>query len=223
MGVVKSLIELDMPVDMVGGTSMGACIGAMICQARDYRQVEEMSSKLFKALSKSWQQITDVTIPFTSMLTGSHFNNIIRSVLGEHMIEDLWIPFFCISTDLSENRMRVHQNGPLWPYVRASMTLSGYFPPICEPHEGNLLVDGGYLNNLPADVMKSLGAKTVIAVDVSSEVVSNFSNYGYSLSGWWIMWKKWLPFTGKVNIPSMGDIQRALAFVASVQQRVQDL
>ena len=218
VGVIKSLIELDMPVDMVGGTSMGACIGAMICQARDYRQVEEMSSKLFKALSKSWQQITDVTIPFTSMLTGSHFNNIIRSVLGEHMIEDLWIPFFCISTDLSENRMRVHQNGPLWPYVRASMTLSGYFPPICEPHEGNLLVDGGYLNNLPADVMKSLGAKTVIAVDVSSEVVSNFSNYGYSLSGWWIMWKKWLPFTGKVNIPSMGDIQRALAFVASVQQ-----
>ena len=218
VGVIKSLIELDMPVDMVGGTSMGACVGAMICQARDYRQVEEMSNKLFKALSKPWQQITDITIPFTSLLTGSYLNNVIRSVLGEHMIEDLWIPFFCISTDLSENRMRVHQNGPLWPYVRASMTLSGYFPPICEPHEGNLLVDGGYLNNLPADVMKSLGAKTVIAVDVSSEVMSNFSNYGYSLSGWWIMWKKWLPFTGKVNIPSMGDIQRALAFVASVQQ-----
>ncbi|KAI6653531.1 Neuropathy target esterase [Oopsacas minuta] len=218
VGVIKALMESDIPIDIVGGTSMGACIGAMLCQARDYRQVEEMSSDLFKSLSKHWRQITDVTIPFTSVLTGSHFNNIIRTALGDHMIEDLWIPFFCITTDISENRMRVHQNGPLWPYVRASMTLTGYFPPICEPHEGNLLVDGGYLNNLPADVIKILGAKTVIAVDVSSEVVNNFTNYGYSLSGWWILWKKWVPFTGKINIPSMGDIQRGLTFVASVQQ-----
>ena len=218
VGIMKMLTESEIPIDIIGGTSMGACIGAMICQARDHKQVEELSSKLFKALSSHWRQITDFTVPFTSMMTGAHFNNAIRSVLGDHMMEDLWIPFFCITTDLSENRMRVHQNGPLWPYVRASMTISGYFPPICEPQEGNLLVDGGYLNNLPADVMKALGAKTVLAVDVSSEVVSNFTNYGYNLNGWWILWKKWVPFTGKINIPSMGDIQRALAFVASVQQ-----
>ena len=218
VGVLKALAESEIPVDIIGGTSMGACIGAIICQARDHKQVEEMACNLFKAMASPWRQILDITIPFTSMLTGAHFNNVLRNVLGDHMIEDLWIPFFCVSTDLTENRMRVHQNGPLWPYVRASMTLAGYFPPICEPQEGNLLVDGGYLNNLPADVAKVLGAKTVLSVDVSGEVVSDFSNYGYHLNGWWVMWKKWVPFTGKVNIPSMGEIQRALAYVASVQQ-----
>lgn len=50
--------------------------------------------------------------------------------------------------------MRVHRSGPLWAYVRASMSLAGYLPPLCDPQDGHLLLDGGYVNNLPADVMK---------------------------------------------------------------------
>ena len=60
--------------------------------------------------------------------------------------------------------MEIHQTGYLWRYVRASMSLSGYLPPLCD--HGNMLLDGGYMNNLPADIMKSFGASTIIAVDV---------------------------------------------------------
>jgi lysophospholipid hydrolase len=57
------------------------------------------------------------------------------------------------------------------------MSLSGYLPPLCD--NGNMLLDGGYLNNLPTDVMKSLGARTIIAVDVGSNEKTLDVNYGY--------------------------------------------
>ncbi|CAM4679377.1 unnamed protein product [Caretta caretta] len=73
--------------------------------------------------------------------------------------------------------------GSLWRYVRASMTLSGYLPPLCDPKDGNLLMDGGYTNNLPADIARTMGAKTVVAIDVGSQDETDLCNYGDSLSG----------------------------------------
>ena len=60
--------------------------------------------------------------------------------------------------------MEVHTIGYMWRYIRASMSLSGYLPPLCD--NGNMLLDGGYMNNLPADIIRSQGASTIIAVDV---------------------------------------------------------
>lgn len=91
-------------------------------------------------------------------------------MFGDCQIEDLWIPYFCITTDLTASKMRVHTHGSLWRYVRSSMSLSGYLPPLCDPADGHLLLDGGYVNNLPADVMKvlvsvmSLHAGTTVTV-----------------------------------------------------------
>lgn len=58
-----------------------------------------------------------------------------------------------MTTDLNTSRPRVHQSGMVWPYVRASMSLAGYLPPLCDPEDGHLLVDGGYVNNLPGTVV----------------------------------------------------------------------
>ena len=66
-----------------------------------------------------------------------------------HPLQDLWIPYFCITTDITESKMRVHTSGSLWRYVRSSMSLSGFLPPLCDPVDGHLLLDGGYVNNLP--------------------------------------------------------------------------
>jgi lysophospholipid hydrolase len=87
-------------------------------------------------------------------------------VFAERMIEDLWIPYFCVSTDISSSVMRVHAHGSLWRYVRASMTLAGYLPAICDPQDGHHLLDGGYINNLPVDVVRArFRTKTIIAID----------------------------------------------------------
>lgn len=68
---------------------------------------------------------------------------VIGGVFDDTQIEDLWIPFFCVTTDITESKRKTHTHGSCWRYVRASMSLSGYLPPICDPEDGNLLLDGG--------------------------------------------------------------------------------
>ena len=105
---------------------------------------------------------------------GRAFNNCIHDLFGEKQVEvsptatallplriaitqvhdppalqDLWLPYFCITTDITESKMKIHRMGSLWHYIRASMSLSGYLPPLCDPVDGHLLLDGGYTNNLP--------------------------------------------------------------------------
>lgn len=133
----------------------------------------------------------------------------------EKSIEDLWIPYFTITTDVTASAQRMHTSGSLWRYVRASMSLAGYLPPLCDPEDGHLLLDGGYVNNLPADAMKQLGAQTVIAVDVGSEDSNDLANYGDELSGWWALWQR---IVGGRCIPNMTELQSRLTYVSCVRQ-----
>jgi lysophospholipid hydrolase len=57
------------------------------------------------------KQIMDLTYPVTSMFTGNAFNKSIKDVFGDRQIEDLWIPYFCVTTDISSSKMRIHMNG----------------------------------------------------------------------------------------------------------------
>ncbi|MEQ2159250.1 Neuropathy target esterase [Goodea atripinnis] len=133
------------------------------------------------------------------------------------------------------------------------MTLSGYLPPLCDPKDGNLLMDGGYINNLPgkyrwslppaapqpppstkttseclgrccfseegrADIARNVGTRTVIAIDVGSQDETDLCNYGDSLSGWWLLWKRINPWAEKVKVPDMAEIQSRLAYVSCVRQ-----
>jgi len=100
------------------------------------------------------------------------------------------------------------------------MSLSGYLPPLCDPSDGHLLLDGGYVNNLPADVMKELwNPRRVIAVDVGSQDAQNLTNYGDHLSGWWVLAHKWCPFlTQQIKVPGMEEIQSRLAYVLCKKQ-----
>lgn len=66
--------------------------------------------------------------------------------------------------------------------------------------------------------MRSLGAKYVLAIDVGSQDDMDFTNYGDSLSGFWLLWKKYNPFTASVKVPSLPDIQSRLAYVSCVRQ-----
>ena len=102
------------------------------------------------------------------------------------------------------------------------MTLSGYLPPMCDPVDGHLLVDGGYINNLPADIMSQrMGAQTIIAIDVGGQSDNEFDNYGDALSGWWVLWNKYFPLGRNLKIPNMAEIQTRLAYVSCERQLAQ--
>eukprot|EP00794_Sanderia_malayensis_P015962 gene15962-17568_t len=218
VGIIKALEEAGIPIDMVGGTSMGSFIGALYAEDACSMKLVQRSRSTSVAMSSIFKKLLDLTYPHTSLFSGNRFNKEISDVIGERMIEDLLLPYFCISTDITDSKMKIHQTGSLWRYVRASMSLAGYLPPLCDPVGGNLLLDGGYVNNLPADVMKSLGARTIIAVDVGSLYEPHMTNYGDKLSGWWVLWNKWNPFGKNLKIPTMDEIQGRLAYVSCVQQ-----
>uniref|UniRef100_A0A3Q3MGA8 lysophospholipase n=1 Tax=Mastacembelus armatus TaxID=205130 RepID=A0A3Q3MGA8_9TELE len=218
VGVIKAMEEAGIPIDIVGGTSIGSFIGALYAEERSAVRTKQRAREWAKAMNSVFKTVLDLTYPITSMFSGSAFNTSIYKVFQDKQAEDLWLPYFNVTTDITASAMRVHQDGSLWRYVRASMTLSGYLPPLCDPKDGNLLMDGGYINNLPADIARNMGARTVIAIDVGSQDETDLCNYGDSLSGWWLLWKRINPWAEKVKVPDMAEIQSRLAYVSCVRQ-----
>jgi lysophospholipid hydrolase len=222
VGMLQAITEAGIPIDMVGGVSIGAFMGALYCMETDVDRVREKARRWAMGLTKIWRMLLDLTYPATAMFTGAFFNRSIYEALDEHVqIEDLWLPYFTITTDITASCPRIHRFGSLWRYVRSSMSLSGYLPPLCDPVDGHLLLDGGYVNNLPADVMRDvMGAQNILAVDVGSQDEMDFTNYGDRLNGWWLLWNRWMPsfVTQPLKVPNLPDIQSRLAYVSCVRQ-----
>ncbi|XP_039856388.1 LOW QUALITY PROTEIN: patatin-like phospholipase domain-containing protein 7a [Simochromis diagramma] len=218
VGIMRALCEAGIPVDLIGGTSIGSLMGGLYAEDRSHSRLRIRAREWAMEMTSVFRKVLDLTYPITSMFSGASFNSGINNVFKSKQIEDLWIPYFNITTDITASAMRVHTDGSLWRYVRASMSLSGYLPPLCDPKDGHLLMDGGYINNLPADVARSMGAKVVIAIDVGSRDETNLTNYGDSLSGWWLLWKRLNPLAEKVKVLNMAEIQTRLAYVCCVRQ-----
>ena len=126
-----------------------------------------------------------------------------QSIFGEARIEDLWRPFYCVSTNLTKGGAMVHRTGPLWEAVRASVAIPGVFSPVL--HHGEVLVDGAVLDNLPIRTMRQLcRSKTVIAVQVGAPG-GGFGTFGddATLSGWQILWRRLNPLQEDPEVPSI--------------------
>ncbi|XP_041855106.1 patatin-like phospholipase domain-containing protein 7 isoform X2 [Melanotaenia boesemani] len=218
VGILRALNEAGIPIDMVGGTSIGSLMGALYAEEKSSSRMRVRAHEWAMDMTSHFKKILDLTYPVTSMFSGASFNSSISAIFKDKQIEDLWLPYFNITTDITASSMRVHTDGSLWRYIRASMSLSGYMPPLCDPKDGHLLMDGGYINNLPADVARSMGAKVVIAIDVGSRDETSLTNYGDYLSGWWLLWKRFNPLAEKVKVLNMAEIQTRLAYVCCVRQ-----
>ncbi|CAD6191793.1 unnamed protein product [Caenorhabditis auriculariae] len=217
-GVMRAILEQGIPVDLIGGTSIGSLFAGMFAGSPNKKAFQRFHD-FFSAINVLWRTIfLDLTYAHSAFLTGVRFNRVVEDQFKKTEIEDLWISYFCVSTDLTTSKMRIHRSGLLWPLVRASMTIAGYLPPLCDPSDGHLLVDGAYVNNLPADVMRSLGARVVIAVDVGVTDKNLGTNYGVSLNGFWVLFKKIFPLGEPIKVLNMSEIQNRLAFVCCEKQ-----
>jgi NTE family protein/lysophospholipid hydrolase len=210
VGVLEAVREAGVPIDVIGGTSMGAVIAAECALGWDAPTMARQNQAIFGR----WRR--DLTLPVLSILGGQRSSARLRESIGDVQIEDLWLPYFCVSSNLSRAEMMVHRAGDLWLSLRASISLPGILPPVA--FEGDLLVDGALLRNLPADVMREvMGSGTIIAVDVSAETDMQHEHpYQDSISGWRILWSRLNPFIRTLTVPNMAAVLQRSAELASV-------
>ena len=163
IGVVKALREAQVPIDLAGGTSMGGIMAAGV--AAEW-SVAEMTERLRRSFVDT-NPLRDYTLPVVSLVSGRKVSTLLRREFGDTSIEDLPLPFYCVSSNLTTGHSSVHRSGPLWRWLRASVAIPGVLPPVM--HQGEVLVDGGAMNNLPVDCMRELARGPVIGCDVGAD------------------------------------------------------
>jgi NTE family protein len=108
--------------------------------------------------------LRDYTLPIFSLVTGRKVSTLLQREFGDVTIEDLPLSYFCVSSNLTTGHSDVHRRGTLWRWLRASVAIPGVLPAVMI--NGEVLVDGGTMNNLPVDAMRELGRGPVIGCDV---------------------------------------------------------
>lgn len=219
LGVLQALLEHGVPVDMVGGTSAGAIMGGAYAYFQDVEQVKKMVRKFMVDSNP----LDDFTFPFISVARGHKFSSALEEIFGPARLEDLLVPAFAISCNLTNSTEEVLDSGLVWTALRATSSLPGIAPPIFM--NGELFVDGGLLNNLPVDAMQNLGAGKTIAIDVSSSTLNEDAEYGKFMgseiaaeapSFLRVIANKLRPRSKRVKIPTLAGVLVRSTMIGSV-------
>jgi predicted acylesterase/phospholipase RssA len=168
IGCLRALEEAGIPVDVVAGTSMGANIAAQAAMGWSTDKMVEVNRRVWIELAPQKKY----TVPVVSILDSKKALACGRMMYDDYDIEDLWLPFYCVSSNLTTARPTIHRRGSLMWAVTASSSLPGVAVPVIEGT--HLLVDGGLLDNVPTKMLRSWGAGTVIASEVSVETDARF-------------------------------------------------
>jgi NTE family protein len=163
VGVIAGLVEAGVTIDAIAGTSMGAVIAAWFAEGHPPEAMVELAREFFVRR----KPMKEYTLPLVSLVSGKRVDKGLRETFGTRRIEDMLIPFLCTSSNLSDAQRVIHDRGLIWRSLRASLAIPGVLPPV--PHEGDLLVDGGTLNNLPVDALQDRFSGHIIACDVGQD------------------------------------------------------
>lgn len=198
LGVYKALREKGVTIDWVGGSSIGAIVGAAV--ARDW--TAEHAIDVTRDAFVKGKPFSDYTVPVVSLVRGQRMMRLLKDLV-DIPIEDLPIPYFCVSSILGRGELSVHERGSLVDAVRASAALPGVLPPAVVDSE--LAVDGAVLNNLPVDVMLARPVNRIIAVDCSSNAPRTV-DFEETPSSWAVLRGKWLPFARRLRVPDLATV-----------------
>ena len=160
IGAIRAWREAGLPIDRIGGASMGAIIAAGVAAGWDDRELRDRIHQAFVRTNP----LNDYTVPWIALFRGETVNRLLRRHFNQTTIEALWRPFFAVSTNLTRGGLRVHRHGVLWRALRASIAIPGVLPPLLDDEE--VLVDGGVVDNFPVAIMAASGRGPIVGVDV---------------------------------------------------------
>ncbi len=161
VGAVRALREAGVPIDFVGGVSMGAIIAGAVAMGWDDEEIDWRIRKAFVDSSP----LQDIAVPLIAMTHGLLVGTRLKEHFDDKQIADLWLPFFCISSNLTSGAYQLHRRGVLRNGLRASIAIPGLIPPVTQG--SNVLVDGAVMKNFPTDVMRAMHLGPIVGVDVT--------------------------------------------------------
>jgi NTE family protein len=162
IGVLSVLEQAGIAVDCLAGTSMGGFVAAAYAAGMTSQQLREEALRMGDP--RHILPLLDLSLPRRGLLKGAKVYEYVARFIGDCTFDDLRLPLTLVAVDLNA-ACEVHLNrGRVADAVRSTIAVPGVFEPVVRDEQ--LLVDGGLLNNVPADVVREMGAQTVIAVDV---------------------------------------------------------
>jgi predicted acylesterase/phospholipase RssA len=217
IGALRAFAEAGVPIDMVGGVSAGGIVAAQFALGWSLPELYDRN----REIARVGRRLIDYTVPMVSLIQARKFTRVLRTLFGQTRIEDLWLPFWCLSSNLTRAEKIVHRRGPLVTALRASCALPGVLPPVLI--DGDVVVDGGVVDTVPVATMDEVldGSGVTVAVDVSAEVdLARPYAFGSSVSGARVLWQQVNPFaTRHIVAPSMSAVLLRSIELASVMQR----
>ncbi len=196
IGVLKVMEQLDIPIDYIAGTSIGAIMGGLYSSGMTADELQDAVENIdwaealqdkpprrdrtFRRKEDDLRYLIDLELGIgkggikwpAGLVSGQNLFFLLQALsLPVAQINDfdkLPIPFRAVATNIDDGSMVVLKGGNLATAMRASMAIPGFFAPV--ELDGNLLVDGGMVNNLPVDVVRAMGADIVIAVDLGKDL-----------------------------------------------------
>ena len=163
-GVVRALGEAGVPIDFVGGVSMGSLVAGCHAFGFDFQE----TVRALRASFVDTRPHRGYTLPLVSVFSPAKTERALSATFGDTAIEDLWINYFCVASNITRAALHLFRRGPLWKAMRASGSFPGLLPPV--PLDGELLVDGGVLDNLPVDVLRGLCPGPALVSDTNQDV-----------------------------------------------------
>jgi NTE family protein len=162
IGVLKVIDEMGIPISAVAGTSVGSIIGALYAGGMSADEIYQFSENI------AWSKLLQLSFSGLGLAKTERLEELVEEILGDRLIESLPIPFAAVAVDIGSLEEVVYTSGPVARAVRASSSIPGIFEPVME--DDRAIVDGGVVNNLPTGISRSLGADTVVAVDLNAGI-----------------------------------------------------
>ncbi len=181
VGVLEVFNNASLPVDFLGGTSMGAVVGSFYASGIPLSKIWEIGkTATIDNITSDVSVMGALRFLFKQQLPSSkNFEQFINENIGSKTFEQLQIPFACAAMDIKTGEKILFNTGPVGIAVRASMNLPGIFEPVEYRHR--YLVDGGVVDYLPVDNVKQMGADYIIAVrplqDISEDMPQSVAAY----------------------------------------------
>ncbi len=223
LGVVRAMAEVGIPIDGIAGASVGAGLAALVAMETPADELVDRTTELF-------HRVLDYTVPVSGLIAAQRIAHAIERGVGDRAIEDTWLPYRCVSTDLTHSTTVVHRRGDLQRAMRASLSIPGVMPPVAFGEE--LHVDGGVMNNLPVDVARrETPGGIVIASDVAPVLGPTAKgDHGLYVHGGGVLTRRFTPGMKAPRVPRlMPTLMRSLLVAAAqardrgIQERLADL